>query len=41
MVVAGIVVGNKSKTAGVSDITRDYLHKFWELIDEMLNAALF
>lgn len=41
MVVAGIIVGNKSRTAGVSDVTRDYLEKFWELIDEMLNAALF
>lgn len=41
MVVAGIVIGNKSKSDGVSDITRDYLEKFWELIDEMLNAALF
>jgi len=41
MVVAGIVVGNKSKSTAVSDVTRDYLEKFWELIDEMLNAALF
>jgi len=25
----------------LSDISRDYLHKFWELIDELLNAVLF
>ncbi len=41
MVVAGIVIGNKSRKSGVSDITMDYLEKFWELIDEMLNALLF
>jgi monovalent cation:H+ antiporter, CPA1 family len=41
MVVAGIIIGNKSRESGVSDVTRDYLDKFWELIDEMLNASLF
>lgn len=41
MVVAGLVVGNKSRESGISDITRDYLEKFWELIDELLNAMLF
>lgn len=41
MVVAGLVIGNKTRQAGVSDITMDYLEKFWELIDEMLNALLF
>ncbi|UEG51375.1 sodium:proton antiporter [Mucilaginibacter daejeonensis] len=41
MVVAGIITGNKSRSEGMSDITRDYLGKFWELIDEILNAVLF
>ncbi len=41
MVVAGIIIGNKSRREGVSEVSRDYLEKFWELIDEMLNAALF
>ncbi|WP_276088650.1 sodium:proton antiporter [Pedobacter sp. JY14-1] len=41
MVVAGIITGNKSKLEGMSDMTRDYLGKFWELIDEILNAILF
>jgi len=41
MVVAGIVIGSKGSAAGISDVTKDYLHKFWELIDEMLNALLF
>jgi CPA1 family monovalent cation:H+ antiporter len=41
MVVAGIMVGNKGKELAMSDVTRDYLGKFWELIDEILNALLF
>ena len=41
MVVAGIITGNKSKKEGMSDQTRDYLGKFWELIDEVLNVVLF
>jgi len=40
MVVAGIITGHKAEYA-LSDISRDYLHKFWELLDEMLNAVLF
>ncbi|MGX5852584.1 cation:proton antiporter [Dyadobacter jiangsuensis] len=42
MVVAGLVVGNYGKNPGaVSDTERDYIDKFWELIDEILNAILF
>lgn len=41
MVVAGIITGNKGKALAMSDVTRDYLIKFWELIDEILNALLF
>ncbi len=41
MVVAGIVIGSKSRVSGISDTTMDYLNKFWELIDNMLNALLF
>ena len=40
MVVAGILIGTKARTQ-VSEETRDYLNKFWELIDELLNALLF
>lgn len=40
MVVAGIITGNK-RHEGMSDISRDYLDKFWELVDEILNAVLF
>ncbi|QJD95415.1 sodium:proton antiporter [Mucilaginibacter robiniae] len=41
MVVAGITMGNKVRDGAVSDLSRDYLGKFWELIDEILNAVLF
>ncbi len=41
MVVEGIVTGNKSLEEGASDRTRDYINKFWEMMDEVLNAILF
>lgn len=41
MVAAGIVIGNYGKRTAMSTITKDYLNKFWELIDEILNAILF
>jgi CPA1 family monovalent cation:H+ antiporter len=41
MVVAGIFTGNKGREAAMSDVTWDYLSKFWELVDEILNAVLF
>jgi CPA1 family monovalent cation:H+ antiporter len=41
MVVAGIVTGNKILEEEVSDVTRDYIDKFWEMIDEVMNAILF
>ena len=41
MVVAGLIIGNKVKDEAMSGVTQDYLSKFWELIDEILNAILF
>lgn len=41
MVMAGIITGNKSRMLSMSDETRDYVDKFWEMIDEVLNAILF
>ncbi len=41
MVVAGIITGNHGKTHGMSEVTKDYVDKFWELIDGVLNAILF
>jgi CPA1 family monovalent cation:H+ antiporter len=41
MVVAGLITGSKGTSEAMSDVTRDYVSKFWELIDELLNAILF
>ena len=41
MVAAGLVIGNFGKATRMSLNTKDYLNKFWELIDEILNAILF
>lgn len=41
MAVAGLLIGNAGVQLAMSDATRDYLLKFWALIDEVLNAILF
>lgn len=41
MVAAGLITRNKSMAHVLSDTTRDYLGKFWEMIDEVMNAILF
>lgn len=41
MVAAGIITGNNSKKYGMSKITAEYIDKFWELLDEILNTVLF
>lgn len=41
IIIAGIILGTKGKSAGLSDISRDYLGKFWDLTDEIFNAVLF
>jgi len=41
MVVAGLFIGNKGSLEAMSKTTNDYMHKFWEMIDEILNAILF
>jgi CPA1 family monovalent cation:H+ antiporter len=40
-VVAGLLIGNHGRRLAMSDVTRDNIDKFWELIDEILNAVLF
>ena len=41
MAVAGLIIGNHGVAHAMSDVTRDYLLKFWALIDDILNAVLF
>lgn len=41
IVVAGLMVGNHGRMLAMSDLTREHLDTFWELVDEILNAVLF
>lgn len=41
MVVMGLMAGNFRTNVAMSDITLEYVHKFWELVDVVLNALLF
>lgn len=42
MVVAGLMIGHERfRTSAMSEITETYVDKFWELIDNLLNAVLF
>ncbi len=41
VVVAGLLLGNHGKRLAMSEETAEYIDKFWELIDETLNAILF
>lgn len=41
MVAAGLFMGNFNMKFKMKSVTQDYLIKFWELIDEILNAVLF
>ncbi len=41
VVVAGIMVGNRGRITAMSETTRQHLFQFWEVIDELLNSALF
>lgn len=41
MVVAGLMTGHKVKEEAMSDLTKQYVDKFWHLIDVLMNAILF
>jgi len=41
MVAAGLFMGNFNKKFTMTSVTKDYLNKFWEIIDEIMNAILF
>ncbi len=41
MVVAGLFVGGYARQGAMSHTTEEYVDKFWELIDSILNALLF
>ena len=41
VVVAGLLIGNRGTRLAMSEHTRDHVQKFWSLLDEIMNAALF
>ena len=41
VVLAGILIGNRGSRFAMSETTREHVHTFWSLLDEMMNAALF
>ncbi len=41
MVAAGLITNNKTMGKTMSDNSLDYINKFWEMMDELLNAILF
>lgn len=41
MVIMGLFVGNYKPDKAMSHITLEYVHKFWELINVILNSILF
>ena len=41
VVIAGLLIGNRGTRLGMSEKTRDHVHKFWSLVDEIMNSALF
>ncbi|MGZ3872615.1 MAG: cation:proton antiporter [Mucilaginibacter sp.] len=41
IIIAGIIMGTKGRQDGLSEVSLDYLGKFWDLTDEIFNAILF
>ena len=41
VVIAGLLIGNKGTRLAMSERTRDHVQKFWSLLDEIINSALF
>ena len=41
MVVTGLLVGNAGRASAMSELTRQHVDMFWELMDQILNAVLF
>ena len=41
VVIAGLFIGHVGIKKGMSELTREYINSFWQLIDEILNAVLF
>lgn len=41
VVVAGLLMSDRARMFAMSDVTRQYVDMFWEILDEVFNAVLF
>jgi CPA1 family monovalent cation:H+ antiporter len=41
MVAIGLIIGSQGRATAMSDVTRERLDLFWQLLDEILNGMLF
>lgn len=41
MVTSGLFIGSRGQQFAMSKTTQTYVHKFWELVDVLMNAILF
>ena len=41
VVIAGLLIGNHGSKFAMSENTSEHVQKFWDLVDEILNAILF
>ena len=41
IVVAGLMMSDRARMFAMSDVTRQYVDMFWEILDEVFNAVLF
>jgi len=41
VVIAGLIMSDKGRNEAMSDTTREYVDKFWEMLDEVFNSVLF
>lgn len=41
VVTAGILVSGRARSLAMSDVTREHVDRFWELIDDLMNVILF
>lgn len=41
VVVAGLFISDQNRSTAMSTVTQEYVEKFWEIIDILLNALLF
>lgn len=41
VVAAGLLVSGRARSLGMSEVTRENVDRFWELVDDLMNVVLF